>query len=395
VSRSPIAAALIWCGFFFAAMLVVLALPLRWLRRARALPPRSVWSGTPIVNMGINARAERLLGCRSVSLVTHTYYVSTRFDYDFSAWRTVPGAGAALPFALFVWACIASDRLHFYCDRGFLPGMRRMRPNYAELRMYRALGIPLFFWTYGADVRSRTATQALGEPNCCSECTVVGKACICDETERREAMASLRGYATAIFAMGDMIEYTPGSRRDLHFWPVDLAADNGRRFRPAYPDGDASRPLRVTHASNHRMFKGTRFLEAAVRALREEGEAIELVIVEGLGNDEALEIYRAADVIFDQCLIGFHGFFALEAMALGKPVLCYIRKREYLLAPDECPIVNVHASTLEDDLRRLLRQREQLNGIGRAGRAYVEKHFTPEAFARRLERAYRELGVAA
>jgi hypothetical protein len=239
--------------------------------------------------------------------------------------------GLALPFALFAWACIAADRLRFYCDRAFLPGARHMRPNRGELAIYRALGIELFFWTYGADVRSRATTRALGEPNCCTDCTVVGEAC--------------------------------------------------------------SRPLRVTHAANHRMFKGTRYLEAAVRELREEGEPIELVIVEGLRNAEALELYRAADVAFDQCLIGFHGYFALEAMALGKPVLCYIRKREYLLAPDECPIIRVHAATLKEDLRRLLRERERLGEIGRASRAYVERYFTPEAFAMRLQRAYRDLGV--
>jgi hypothetical protein len=179
------------------------------------------------------------------------------------------------------------------------------------------------------------------------------------------------------------------------FWPLDLNSDGGSRFAPAYPAAATGRPLRIVHAANHRMFKGTRYLETAVRELRQEGEDIELVLVEGVPNSKALELYRSGDVIFDQCLIGFHGYFALEAMALGKPVLCYIRKREYLLAPDECPIVNVCAATLKDDLRRVIQQRERLNEIGRAGRAYVEKHFTPEAFARRLERAYRELGVAA
>jgi hypothetical protein len=393
--RAYARAATIKIGFICAACLVLLAWPARPLRRRLQKAPRSVWSGTPIPTLGIKARAERSLGFRAMSVVTDTYHISKDFDHDLSRWRRVPLLGPAVSFALFVWACLAADRLHFFCDHGILPSPRRFRPNYDELAFYRRLGIELFFWTYGADVRSRNATQALGEPNCCTDCTVVGKACICHENERREAMASLRNYARAVFSTGDMIEYTPGSRNDVHFWPIDLNADGGRRFRPAYPDGDASRPLRVTHAANHRMFKGTRYLEAAIQSLRDEGEPIELVIVERLGNAEALELYRAADVIFDQCLIGFHGYFALEAMALGKPVMCYIRKREYLLAPEECPIVNVHAATLKEDLRRLLRQRERLADLGRAGRAYVEKYFTPEAFARRLERAYRDLGVSA
>ena len=49
--------------------------------------------------------------------------------------------------------------------------------------------------------------------------STVGKACICDEDRRLRYIARLREYACAIFSMGDMIEYTPGSVNDLFFWP--------------------------------------------------------------------------------------------------------------------------------------------------------------------------------
>ena len=129
-------------------------------------------------------------------------------------------------------------------------------------------------------------------------------------------------------------------------------------------------------------------------ALQTEGVPIELVLVEKLPNHEALNVYRTADVIFDQCLIGYHGYFALEAMALGKPVMCYIRKPdEYLLHPQECPIINTHIDTLKQDLRRLVSSREELELIGRRGRQYVERHYSREAFAGRLRRAYLDLGI--
>lgn len=378
-----------------ATLLVYALLPFRWLRQARRRPARSVWTGTPIINMAICARAERLLGARAMSIVTHTYHVTSEFDRDLSRLRRMPLLRGLVPFALYVWACIAADRLNFFCDRGILPSGRRLRPNLPELRVYKRLGIDVFFYTYGADVRSRTATQALGEPNCCTDCTLVRVACLCDESDRLSAMRELRPLAKALFSMGDMIEYTPGSRNDLFFWPVDLDADAGKRYRPVYPESNALAPLRLVHAPNHRMFKGTRFLEQAVTELQREGERIELVLVERMPNARALEIYRTADVVFDQCLVGFHGYFAIEAMALGKPVLCFIRRpAEYLLAPDECPILNTHVTTLKEDLRRLARERATLPAVGRAGRAYVEKHFSLPAFAARLQRAYYELGVA-
>ncbi len=91
--------------------------------------------------------------------------------------------------------------------------------------------------------------------------------------------------------------------------------------------------ITVVHAPNHRHYKGTRYLEDAVERCRGRGCGIELVLVEGLRNDEARKVYERADVIADQFLIGAYAMFALEGMALGKPVLCYLRERFRARAP--------------------------------------------------------------
>jgi hypothetical protein len=373
------------------ALALVFVVPFRWLRKGAT---RSVWTGAPIITVAINARAEALLGVDARSLVTRTFFITGAFDYNLSRWSEVPLLGRLVPYAAFLWLCATADRVHAYCDGGVLPSVRRSTFNAFELRAYGALGIDLFLWTYGADVRSRAATMALGDPNCCTDCTLIGQACICNEQERRANVARLARHARAIFSMGDMIEYTPSSRNNLFFWPVDLDADDGRRYAPKFPEPRSGEPVRIVHAPNHRMFKGTRFLEEAVAMLRSEGVNVELVLVERVPNAQALEIYRTADIVFDQCLVGFHGYFALESLALGKPVMCFIRKpREYLLAPDECPIINVHSSTLREDIRRLVSEPEQLTEIGRRGRTYIEKHYSLSIFAERLRDAYRDLGV--
>jgi hypothetical protein len=376
---------------------LVIILPMRTLRRAtvRGRKTRSIWTGVPILNMTVNARCEAMLGVDSRSLVTRTFFISSVFDYNLTRWCGLPVIGRLVPYAALLWISATADRVHAFCDGGVLPPARHATFNAFELSVYKALGIDLFLWTYGADVRSRETTLTLGEPNCCTDCALIGVACICDETRRRANIATLAQHARAIFSMGDMIEYTPGSRNDLFFWPVDLDADGGRRYAPLYPEPHPGRPIRIVHAPNHRMFKGTRFLEDAVASLRAEGVAVELVLVERVPNEKALEIYRTADIVFDQCLVGFHGYFALESLALGKPVMCFIRKpREYLIAPDECPIVNVHAGTLREDIRRLVAESDRLGDLGRRGRAYIEKYFALPAFAERLRRAYAELGVS-
>lgn len=373
-----------------ACVVIVLLLPLRLVRLGyRHKKVFSLWTGAPIVTMPIKARAERLLGYNARTLVTHTYYITDAFDYNLSAWRNIPVIGLFVPFAVFVWACLRTDRLHFYCDSGILPPLRRFMFNPIEAIIYKVLSKEIFFWAYGADVRSREKTQALGEPNCCTDCTSIGTACICSEALRKENFSRIKRFATNIFSMGDMIEYTPGSRNDLFYWPIDLSADDGAKYRPAYPLYDTSRPLRIVHAPNHRMFKGTRFLEQAVADLCAQGYKVELSLVERVPNHQALELYRSADIIFDQCLIGFHGYLALEGMALGKPVMCFIRHPDtYLLCPDKCPLINVTASSLVSDIRKLLDRPEELHEIGLRGRVYVENYFSIEAFSRRLQSAY-------
>ena len=287
----------------------------------------------------------------------------------------------------------AYQRLHFFCNRAILPG-DPFAVREDEMAYLADLGKQIFFYTYGADVRTRQRTQSLGEPNCCTACPEPGKFCVCDDDRGAVLHAILRKYATAIFALGDMVHYTPGSRNDLFFWPIDLDAEDGRRYEPRYPDPAATGPIRIAHAPNHQGFKGTSFLISAVKRLQQRGVPVELDLVERVPNREALEIYRRADIVFDQCLIGYHGYFALEAMAMGKPVVVFIRDPQRdLLAPDECPFVNVRPETVETVLEKLAQDRDHLNVLGRRGRQYIDRHYSAEAFAERLRRAYGVLGT--
>ena len=355
----------------------------------------SYWTGTPILTLSQKAASERLLGERAMVVIRSTNRITQDFDVVLArwcfgrAWLLYPLSGLA-----FLSMLATASRVHTFADGGILPPVHKGRVATAELLAYRLLRIPLLVWVYGADVRTRECTLKLGRYNCCTDCTQVGRACVCDSQTGDANISRLRMNHAIVFSMGDMMEYTPGSRNNLFYWPLDIKGKHAALPRVTTQTSVPERLLKVVHAPNHREFKGTKYLEAAISALQLEGAPIELVLVENLTNDEALEVYRTADVIFDQCLIGFHGYFALEAMALGKAVMCYIRKPdEYLLYPQECPIINTHVDTLQEDLRRLVSSREELDSIGQRGRQYVERHYSREAFADRLRRAYLDIGI--
>jgi glycosyltransferase involved in cell wall biosynthesis len=158
---------------------------------------------------------------------------------------------------------------------------------------------------------------------------------------------------------------------------------------PHRPPSDRARPL-VVHAPSSRRRKGTEHVIAAC-----EGLDADLEIVEGLRHDEARKRYEAADIVVEQLNAGWHGVFGLEAMALGKPVLTYVRdeavRRSEAGYGVRVPIVNVTKETLRERLAELIADPARRREIGAASRAYVERVHDVERVADRLLALYARL----
>jgi glycosyltransferase involved in cell wall biosynthesis len=161
-----------------------------------------------------------------------------------------------------------------------------------------------------------------------------------------------------------------------------------REYEPS-PPSDAERPL-VVHAPSNRVRKGTAHVIEACAQL-----PVELEIVEGLRHDEARERYARADIVVDQLNAGWHGVFALEAMALGKPVVSHLKpdvvERSAEAFGVEVPIVPATADTLVDALRPLVEDAALRRRIGAGSRAYVEQVHDIDRVAARLLSIYGSL----
>jgi hypothetical protein len=118
------------------------------------------------------------------------------------------------------------------------------------------------------------------------------------------------------------------------------------------------------------------------------------VLVEGVSHAEARRLYERADLLVDQLLVGWYGALAVELMALGRPVACYIRREDLDVLPppmaEELPVLDVEPASLVATLRQLLTaRRSELPELGRRGRAYVERWHDPRAIAAGMADAYR------
>ncbi|MDU9404607.1 glycosyltransferase family 1 protein [Pseudomonas sp. zfem004] len=153
------------------------------------------------------------------------------------------------------------------------------------------------------------------------------------------------------------------------------------------------RPLRIVHAPTNRRVKGTDLIIEALNSLSEEGLEFELVLVEGLSQAEARKCYEQADVLIDQIFAGWYGGLAVELMALGKPVLVYLRDEDLHFIPDamreELPFIRVTPASLKEVLREvILTPREELLERAKNSRAFVEKWHDPERIARLISQDY-------
>lgn len=366
--------------------------PAKSKRRLEAGRGRTIWGVTPILTLPLKARADRLLGFRSHSLVFVTYYISQNFDFNLrllvnGVSKYAPMFYRALDRLVLAWAISRYDVFHLFYDRGLMRPVTRFGVNPEELRLLRAAGKRVYLYAYGADVRRRNATLALGKWNFCSDCPEPMKFCICDDKSGASIMAGMCENVTQAVAQGDMLTYVPGGR-NVHYWPIDLERLGNSASSPARISG----PLKIAHAPNHSHFKGTRYFENVLDKLRGAGHEIELIKVAGVPNDEVIRLFRGVDIVADQFIGGSYGYTALEAMAVGKPVLTYVRSADLVAAADECPLINCTPDNLEDVLLWVMRNRECLPAIGVQGKRYVAAWHSVPAVAERLGHMYEETG---
>jgi hypothetical protein len=156
----------------------------------------------------------------------------------------------------------------------------------------------------------------------------------------------------------------------------------------------------VLHAPSQRGAKGTRYVLSAVERLRSEGHAFRFALIEGLPHEEALRRYAEADLVVDQLLYGWYGALAVEAMALGKPVIAYIREADLAWVPramrEDLPLIVAGAHTIYDVLKHWLTVGPQaLEEQGRRSRAFAGRWHDPLSVARETTALYRTIANTA
>ena len=239
-----------------------------------------------------------------------------------------------------------TDVFHFYFGLTLVP-------QSAQFPILRALRKKSVMHYLGSDIRGKTPTElAFG----------------------KKARAEIVGSYDAIRWVPEAEMIPPG---------IDL-----QNIEPA-PPSDRTRPV-ILHAPSSRRRKGTEYVLTACERLDAD-----LVLVEGLHHDDAFERYREADIVVDQLNAGWYGLFAIECMALGKPVVTFLHDEAFRRTERELgvriPIVRATKDDLRARLEPLVADASERRRIGAESRAYVEQVHDLDAIADRLLTLYARL----
>ena len=158
------------------------------------------------------------------------------------------------------------------------------------------------------------------------------------------------------------------------------------------PEPSAQSPL-VVHAPSDRRVKGTEHVEAAVARLAEEGVPLEFELLQGVGHAEVRSALERSAIVVDQLNAGWYGGFAVEAMAIGRPVLAALDRRDDPVSPTRPPARSSGGRRLRRDAGRAsagaTHSPDERRRLGAAGRSFVEHWHDPRAVARTVIATYR------
>ncbi len=333
------------------------------------------------------SRGERAIGIDSRVLALYDNSLRYPADYAWGLERRPYPIRLAGHVAAFLRYRSGFDAYHFNYGSSLVHFLQRGILLW-DLPYYSRRARKVFTFN-GCDARQKYPTMeratASGSAAACLDAGCYGGMCNSGtlDRNRRDAIDKAARHADHFFAVNpDLLAFLPPGKSSFLPYSVAGFADIPQRPYPLAPGGR----VRVVHAPTEQVVKGSRYILAALKQLKEEfGDRLEVLIVEGRPHAEALQLISTADLFIDQALIGWYGAAAVEAMKMGIPAICFINPAHLAQTPPqfaaELPIISAGPFELVETIRPLLREPEQLTEIGRISRAFVERWHDPQKLA--------------
>ncbi len=328
----------------------------------------------PLINNIYHKKALQAYNYTAETFTDVPYSITSDFDIILSSkFKFIPIKIKLLLFfivSLFRYKCI-----YIYFNGGLL--YQTILLWKIEPFLYKFSGVKVVVMPYGSDIQNMSLSNNLYLKHCYSK----------DYPLHRKKLTQIykkcnlwTDYGDHIISGCEWVDY-------MHYWDTLMLGHFSIDTNLWKPEiNKSSKKIRILHAPNHRMLKGTRIFINIINELIQDGFPFELQLLEKVTNSEIKTAIAKADIIADQLVGGWYAMFAIEAMAMEKPVICYLRKdleelyiKAGLIDLGEIPIINCNPLTIKQQLIDVSNNREQLKNLGIKSRQFVLKHHSLKA----------------
>lgn len=309
--------------------------------------------------MNIYSNALRKLEYQSFCINFYPSYLNYKADYSFNIkgndWESIKDQ----IIDLVAYLISEFNIFHFIFNTTLMP-------DHSDLFILKKLNKKMIMNNVGSDIRQYSKAIQMNKYWDLVKNTYFRR---CSEDRNIKKIKFLSNFIDfCITIEGELMEYVKSYYKKCLTYriPIDLGL---------YPVTEVKKKekLLVVHAPTNPEVKGSKYIVETIEELKKKYN-FDFVLLKYMPHIKAKELYKQADIIVDQIIIGEYGSLAIECMAMGKPVVCWIcdfSKKKY---PRDLPIVSANKDNLYEKMEELILNSDLRNELGIKGRRYVEKY---------------------
>lgn len=248
--------------------------------------------------------------------------------------------------------------------------------DYSDLHLLKELNKKVIMQYWGSDVRMYSKAIKLNK---------YVKVKDMNEDSIKRKLEFISKYIPDCLVDYELAEYVKEYHSNIHYTRAAVDLNKYKFIKETN-----NKKFLIVHAPTSPEYKGTNYILKAVNELKEKYD-FDFKLVKGMSHKEAVKIYEKADLIIDQILIGSYGLFAIETMAMGKPVICWIddfMKEKY---PRELPIISANPDNIKEKIEYIIKNKDMVEEIGIQSRKYVEKYHDVNIISKNMLQIYKSL----
>lgn len=269
-------------------------------------------------------------------------------------------------FWFFIKSIFQFNVFHFHFGHSLLP----LNIDLFFLKIFRR---KVFMEYHGSDIRRKS--------KCCHPDLL--EFCV-DDSASLKKQARISKFINGIIVHDNELK---GNLFALHVpvytVPLRINLDNFLFLPPI----NHSNPLVIVHSPSKTKIKGTKYIIDAIDKLKTK-YSIDFRLLTDMPNSLVKINFSEADIVIDQLLIGEYGMVSIEAMAMGKPVICFLNEKyfdETVVLP---PIWNANELNIYEKLEELVSNYRLRENLGIKGRGFVEHYHNSDIVAAKMKNIY-------